>query len=55
MCQETDKKEIEITPQMIKAGEVAICGFNAEYDDVKKVVKMIYEAMVLAKSRACEQ
>jgi hypothetical protein len=37
--------EIEVTPEMIEAGERAFCSYGSRFEDVIDVVVRVYEAM----------
>jgi len=43
------KDEIEITPEMVKAGTHEFCAFDSRFEDVSSVVTKIFIAMNHAK------
>jgi hypothetical protein len=46
---EGEVREEEITSEMIKAGKIALSGYNEDYESADDAVKRIYLTMVEAK------
>jgi hypothetical protein len=50
MCAETVNNEIEVTPEMLKAGALELAGYDSEFENIEEAVARLYRAMVRAKS-----